>query len=703
MTRVRVAQPVETLHGGGTALSCALDGSIAADALHGLFAADTRVLSTYGITLGGVGLQLLSRTREGHGTANWHFQNLLFRSLSGDVPPGSIFVHLRRRIDGAMHDDLELTSFAERPLRISLVVQIDADFADIFEVKRRHLPPRTGVHRNATRRGAVLEYRRGRFQRGLDVSIDVDDAMPQVVGSRFEFEIELAPARAWSCCIEATPCVDCRPRPFQGDSHGPEGETGAPVTIDGADGLAVPFRRACADLEALTMTDGAATYVAAGAPWFMTLFGRDTLVTALMSGILGAQAAGGALTALAPHQATEPDDWRDAEPGKLPHELRCGELAARNLIPHTPYYGTHDAQALYCLALWNAWRWTGDRTVLDDHIDTACAALTWCDEYGDLDGDGLQEYRTRSREGYYDQSWKDAGDAIVTEDGEVGELPLATVELQGYLYAARLAMAEIFDELGDPGTADDQRGKARVLADLVDARFFDRRDGFYALALDGHKRPLNSAGSNPGHLLWCGLPGADNAESVADRLLRPDLFSGWGLRTLSSAHPGYNPLSYQRGSVWPHDTMIAAAGLFRYGHRERGATLLRGVLDAAGAFEEDRLPELFCGFERGAGPPVPYAEANAPQAWAAAAPILAVQLLLGLVPDAPRRRCFLSPWLPEWLPELHVRGIAVGDGILDIELSGQGPQTTAKTAATNAVDVIIDDPTAPLWGRPLRR
>jgi glycogen debranching enzyme len=263
-------------------------------------------------------------------------------------------------------------------------------------------------------------------------------------------------------------------------------------------------------------------------------------------------------------------------------------------------------------------------------------------------------------------------------------------------------MAELFEATGDPVSAAEQRRLAASLADLVDQRFYDERAGFYALAIDGDKQPLLSVSSNPGHLLWCGLPTTRCAEAVAGRLTEPDLFSGWGLRTLSSQHPAYNPLSYQRGSVWPHDTMLAVAGLFRYGHREHAATLLRAVLDAACAFDDDRLPELFCGFDRADGPPIPYAEANTPQAWAAAAPILAAQVLLGLVPDAPKHRCFVNPWLPEWLPELTLQGLAIGDATIDVELTRVGGTTSIATTTPESFEVILGQPAAPLWGRPPR-
>jgi glycogen debranching enzyme len=280
-------------------------------------------------------------------------------------------------------------------------------------------------------------------------------------------------------------------------------------------------------------------------------------------------------------------------------------------------------------------------------------------------------------------------------------VPLATVELQGYLYAARHAMAELYDELGDHETAAHLRVRARQLAELVD-RHFSLPDGYYAMALDGSKRQLTSIGSNPGHLLWCGLPTPERARSLASRLVQRDMNSGWGLRTLSSDHPSYNPLSYQRGSVWPHDTVLVAAGLARYGRRAEAAALLSGIVDAARHFEDDRLPELFCGFDRDHGPPVPYAEANVPQAWAAAAPILTVQTILGLVPDAARQRCALDPWLPDWLPELAVRGIRIGDAALDVVLRRSGERVDVETSATNGLAVEMGSPPAPLWGAPMR-
>jgi len=274
------------------------------------------------------------------------------------------------------------------------------------------------------------------------------------------------------------------------------------------------------------------------------------------------------------------------------------------------------------------------------------------------------------------------------------------VEMQGYLFAARLAMAELLTEAGDLDAADDAREAALALRHLVEERYWLPEQGFYAMALDGQKRQVAGIGSNPGHLLWCGLPSRDRAKTLTERFLRPDLFTGWGLRTLSSDNPAYNPLAYQRGSVWPHDTALLAAGLFRYGHTEGASAFLRALLEAACVFEEGRLPELFCGFDRSQGLPVPYEQANSPQAWAAAAPLLAAQLFLGVLPDTPRRRCFIAPWLPDWLPRLTLDGVSIGQGRFDITISRHGAVTTVEELDCRDVEVSQDMPPAPLWGAP---
>jgi glycogen debranching enzyme len=705
MSGIHSFHPTVILHGGNTAVVSDLGGQFAAQEMQGFFAGDTRMLSTYKFDVNGCAWRLLARSRLGHGSARWHFQNPELRDLHGELAPGLVSFTLERRVAGAMHDDLTIESFAGRPVHLRLILQLDADFADIFEVKSRTMPPRMNLLRIAGAAGLVLAYEGpAGFRRALHVSLHCPGTVPSFAGSRIGLDVRLAHAEKWRCCVEAVPEIDGRKLHCAGDPHRPE-PTPVPadaVGIECAPLLKDAFDRGHADLHSLAMgMDGRPPFIAAGAPWFLSLFGRDTLVTALMAGVAGSGPAEACLDALGRLQGLRRDDFRDEEPGKIAHELRRDERTRRGELPYSPYYGTHDAPALYCLTLWHAWRWSGSRALLDAHLGRAAGAMAWCDGPGDRDGDGLLEYETRSPKGYRNQGWKDAGDAIVDARGRQARLPIATVELQGYLYAARLAMAELCDAAGRAGEAERLRERALRLREAVEARFWLEQEQFYALALDGDKRPVDAVASNAGHLLWCGLPDGSRARAVARRLLQPDLFSGWGLRTLSSANPAYNPLSYQLGSVWPHDTLLAAAGLWRYGLREEASRLVHAILRAAQALEDHRLPELFCGFDADAGFPVPYEQANIPQAWAAAVPLLAAQLLMGLVPDAPHGRCFASPWLPSWLPRLALRGVRVGEGRFDISAARQGEQTVIESVTAQGVDVVTGVAEAPLFGRPI--
>jgi glycogen debranching enzyme len=706
MSRVHSFHPTVVLHGNNTALVSDLSGQLAAEELHGFFAGDTRMLSTYKFDVNGCAWRLLARSRFGHGSATWHFQNPDLRDQLGDVPSGLLSFTVRRRIAGAMHDDLLIQSFAGRPVRLRLILQLDADFADIFEVKSRSMPPRMDLLRLFDGKKVALVHEAMNFRRALHVSLFCPNGtQPSYAGSRVTLDVNLEHGQNWSCCVEAVPEIDGHMLAFSGDPHQQEPAAAvAPesIRIECAPLLKDAFERGQADLHALQMsTQEQPSFVAAGAPWFLSLFGRDSLTTALMTGIDGSGPAEGCLKALGVLQGKRRDDFKDEEPGKIAHELRRDELTHLGKLPYSPYYGTHDAPALYCLTLWQTWRWTGCSELLAMHFETARKAMRWCDELGDSDHDGFQEYATRSTRGYRNQGWKDAGDAIVDAQGRQAGLPIATVELQGYVFAARLAMAELCDALEHKDEANRFRRAAATLRAAVESRFWLESEDFYAIALDGRKRTVDGISSNPGHLLWCGLPDPARAARIARRLLQPDLFSGWGLRTLSSRNPAYNPLSYQLGSVWPHDTLIASAGLWRYGLREEACVLIHAVLQAAQAMEDHRLPELFCGFDASEGFPVPYEQANIPQAWAAAVPLLSTQLLLGLVPDAPRGRCFVSPWLPQWLPRLELRRLRVGQGKLDIAVARHGNDTLIETMDATGIEVICGETDAPLGGRPV--
>jgi glycogen debranching enzyme len=385
-------------------------------------------------------------------------------------------------------------------------------------------------------------------------------------------------------------------------------------------------------------------------------------------------------------QATERDDYRDAEPGKIMHELRLGELATLKLVPHTPYYGSADATPLYLITLHTAWCCTGDRDLLKRHLPTAERCLDWIDKYGDRDGDGFQEYATRSSAGLENQSWKDSGDALVYPDGALVKGPKALCELQGYVYDAWLRMAEIYDALNDSARATALRAKAAVLFVRFNEAFWDEETGFYAFALDGEKKKVLSVASNPGHCLWSGIVPPERAGRVVARLMQPDMWSGWGIRTLSSNHASYNPYSYQNGSVWPHDNGLIAQGFKRYGYAAEAGRVAQDVCQAGSFFMLNQLPELYAGLHRDAANfPVQYLGANVPQAWAAGSVFSMVQAMLGFQPDAPHGMLYVDPALPPWLGDLTVRDLRIGEQVFDIRFWRSDEETR--------FDVVKGDPT----------
>jgi glycogen debranching enzyme len=424
---------------------------------------------------------------------------------------------------------------------------------------------------------------------------------------------------------------------------------------------------------------------AAGLPWFVAPFGRDSLLVSLQNVLIYPEFARGALEILGSLQAKEDDPYRDAEPGKILHELRYGELAHFKLIPHTPYYGTADATPLYLITLHAAWRATGDKALLEQHLETAEGCLTWIDKYGDRDGDGFQEYQTRSPVGYENMAWKDSGDSVMYPDGSLVKGPKALCELQGYVYSAWVRMAEVFDALGKPDRARELRAKAAALFERFNEAFWDEGLGFYAYALDGNKNKVLTVASNAGHCLWCGIVPPERAKRVVDRLMAPDMWTGWGIRTLSADHPAFNPYNYQTGSVWPHDNAIIAMGFKLYGFGAEAARVAHDVSVAATHFLLNQLPELYTASERNESNfPVQYIGANVPQAWAAGSVFMLTQALLGFLPDAPRNKLYVDPLLPAWLPDLTVRDLRIGAHKLDIRFWRQDGQT--------AFEVIKGDP-----------
>jgi glycogen debranching enzyme len=469
---------------------------------------------------------------------------------------------------------------------------------------------------------------------------------------RMTFDVRLGPRATWKTCIDVTPVVARRKRValLRCDSFGkPEPKMRVSVedwleqapVLEGADeSLARTYRQSLVDLASLRLRPTEAfkwAMPAGGVPWYMTVFGRDSLMASYEALPFQTHLAEATLEALADMQATAFDDFADAEPGKIMHELRRGPLSATGVIPRV-YYGTHDATPLFLILLDEYERWTGDEALVRELEEPARAAVRWIEQFGDPDGDGYLEYRRRSRarSALNNHSWKDSDDSIRFASGRLARPPIATCEVQGYAYDARLRTARLARRFWDDrALAARLEEDAAALKERFNHDFWHPRRRVFVLALDGDKQQVDATASNMGHLLWSGIVDERKAAAVVRRLLRDDLFGGWGIRTLSTDNPGYDPLGYHIGCVWPHDTAIAAEGMRRYGFRKEAARLAHALLDAAAAFEH-RLPEVFAGTERDAsGVPVPYPDALSPQAWAAGAPLLALRTLLEL--DRPRR------------------------------------------------------------------
>jgi glycogen debranching enzyme len=695
---VQVGPATITIHFDDQVVVCEPDSKMSSTADQGFFARDTRMVSGYRLKLGRVAPVLLNSSEVSYYSSRFVFSNPELESTDGTVASGTLELILDRTVAGGVHEDYDLTNHSKTPVTVLLEVSLESDFADLFDVKAGRRVRRGTLQAtwDEDRAALTTRYRNGVFQRAIEFRAEESGSPTEYANSGLSWRVELDPGGTWHTCLLWTVDLGSEER------RTPDATCHA---VHGRDTLADRVRRQWSQTTTRfstsdpTITDIASQSIedlsslririheeeaqawgggerdldswvpAAGIPWFVSLFGRDALVVSLQTLSLAPRFALGALRALANLQADAYDDDRDMQPGKIEHEIRHGELATLHLVPHTPYYGTHEATTLYVCAAAHSWYWHGDTRELDAVRPHVERALAWIDTDGDVDGDGLQEYRTRARSGgYYNQGWKDSGDAVVDEHGELATLPIALCEHQGMVVEAKRAWADVLDRAyGDHDQAGRLRSEADRLAERIEEQFWWEEEGTYYLGLDGRKQPLRTVGSNPGHLLWCGAVEESRGRQVATRLLADDMWSGWGIRTLSTGHPSYNPFSYQLGSVWPHDNIIAAAGMRRYGMDEEAVHVIRAIFDAASCFRSMRLPELFSGLHRDPDSfPVQYLGANVPQAWASGAVIHALAVLLGLEADAQAGELWLRPALPDWLTEVHLAGLGVGRSTVEL-------------------------------------
>lgn len=621
--------PTETIVSRGSFLICAPDGWINPGSMQGYYAGDTRVLSVLTAHFNGQPMHTIRTTSDG--------DVIEAIGVIGDiVRPDLMIVSWVSIEDAALTIRLELTNLRTDDFDVTVEVTCAADFADIFDV-RRSVRPRSGfVGAGPSDGDLMLAYENGAFRRALRIKCDLPcDVLRDGLSASFTLEPRSSVVMKLRCIPEAA-----RHQPLLVIAPASTSKTvfdvAEPVP-DGLDAIHAVWQRSLEDLNALLIADPldpSRITVAAGSPWFMTLFGRDSLIASWESMILGTKLAMNTLDALAARQGTQEIESTDEQPGKILHEVRTGEAVQRSTGWGALYYGTVDATPLFIMTLAEAWRWGADIEHVRRLLPAAERAAAWMQRYGDLDGDGFIEYpaaRVRDHTLLVNLAWKDSDDAIRHDDGTVATGPIAMVEVQAYQHAALLALAELREALG-PADADSLREQARTLQNRIDEAFWVEDEQCYAMALDGDKKQVRSVSTNAGHLLWTGTAFAHRAEALAERLLQPDMFTGFGLRTLSANNPAFNPLSYHCGSVWPHDTAIVAAGLYRYGQSAAGHRVAEALLSAADD-NSGRLPELFGGFSREEQErPVPYTSSCSPQAWAAGAPLLLARAMRGMHP-----------------------------------------------------------------------
>jgi glycogen debranching enzyme len=668
-------------------------GDVRAGTPQGLIFQDTRFLSRFELRIDGELPEPLSATKR----TPFSCRFLLRVRPGAGVADSSVLIHRDRYIGRGLREDVAIVNLGESSLRCRLELTAEADFASVFAVKEdRDLPNPKDIVVEAGARELRFASRRNGSGRGVRVTFSQPATMD---GRTATFDVLVPPRSTWTTCVQVTPRIDSgeiEPRHLCGravDESTPEERLRrwrqtVPVVATNHESLQTLLARSADDLGALRIFDPEfpdRTVIAAGAPWFMTLFGRDSLLTAWMALIVDPDLALGVLQTLARFQGTKVDPETEEEPGRILHEMRFGEASSLSFGGGFVYYGSVDATPLFVMLLGELRRWGLARSIVDSLLPNAERALAWIEEFGDRDGDGYVEYQRATEHGLVNQGWKDSWDAIRFADGRLADTPIALCEVQAYVYGAYLARAHFADEVDDAVTAARFRKKAANLKAAFNRDFWVEEHGWFAMGLDRDKKPIDALASNMGQCLWTGIVEQEKAERIADRLLEPELFSGWGVRTLASSMRGYNPVSYHNGSVWPHDNAIIAAGLMRYGFVPHAHRVMRAVV-RAGLAGGGRLPELFAGLSRSEFPvPVSYPTSCSPQAWAAATPLLFLRTILRFDPWVPHGKVWVAPTLPREMTNLRVDRIPLAGSRVSITVEGDEVMVEGLPGTVEAV------------------
>jgi glycogen debranching enzyme len=690
-----------TLIDGKTFLSTTVSGDImppgAPDV--GFFHDDTRFLSRLELRVDGYRTVVLSSSTE----QTFASQIELTTGKSTmretyEIPENT--VHIRREqllSSETLFDNFSFENFNFQELELNIELAYEADFMDVFQVRGVAREKLGQYFLPVVRHDSIVFHYCGRDGVARETIIHLSPQPDHVDGTTARWKLRLPPFKRFQLQTTIVPQVEGkRSRSIKPDfaqqlrlrREAIADWASRSTSFSAGNSVFSEMVETCkADFHALQIPEAKERVIAAGIPWFATMFGRDSIIAAYQSLMLNPRLATETLRVLAKLQGKEKNDWRDEEPGKILHEYREGEMTRAGEMPFGPYYGSVDATPLWLILLSETFNWTADEQLVKDLLPNAYRALEWIDSYGDLDGDGFIEYQRRSPKGLANQGWKDSWDAIMHHDGEVAKSPIALCEVQGYVYEAKYRMASLMRSFGDIKTADRLKKESAEMARRFEKAFWMPKLSFYAMALDRDKRQTQVISSNAGQLLFTRMLPQDRAKAVTQRFMREDMFSGWGWRTMSRDERVFNPLSYHRGSVWPHDNSLIAHGMSLYEFREPANQLFTALFQAALNFRDYRLPELFCGIERREhDEPVQYPVSCSPQAWASGSIFLILMSVLGIRPSAQRRELnIVNPELPEFLEHLSIRNMRVGGSRVGLDFTRRGERTFC-----NVVDIEGD-------------
>jgi glycogen debranching enzyme len=685
-----------TTKAGNLAVICDESGDLDAPTTnaHGLYFHDMRFLDREALRVNGERLTLLLQTDEDGWRSIAELTNPDLRLADGNtLAKERIGIRRTRTLSDRVNETLEVHNFSRETVELSVELTFAAAFADIFTIRGAQQGKR-GTLARPTSRGSDLEFRyHGADGRTRSTAITFDPAPDRRAGTSVAFSLRLAAGATSTLALTIT-LRDEGPGELETAPHATQTDRVAFDAVQvttSSDAFNRLLGRSFTDLRMLLTHEHGDTYLAAGVPWYIALFGRDSLVASFETLAYDPEIARTTLRVLAKYQGSTVDHERDEQPGKILHEFRVGEKANLHEIPQYPYYGTVDATPLFLVLFGEYLRWTGDRELWRELRHAAEAALRWIDDYGDSDGDGFIDYQASAGKGLDNQGWKDSGNSITNRDGSLATAPIALVEVQGYVYRAWLAAAELYEQDGDAARAADLRTKAKQLCSRFRDAYWMTDRSFLAVALQQGGRQAQSLTSNAGQALWSGIVADEHAAAVAATLLGDSMFSGWGIRTLGASEAAYNPLDYQVGSIWPHDNALIAAGLRRYGQDDEALKVFSAIVDAATRFPHGRLPEVFAGFDPSEfSRPVHYPVACQPQAWASGALPYLLQTMLGLEPDALHGSLrVVRPVLPSWLNDVSVRGLRVGGGQVDLDFH-RGDQGTAVEVVQQRGELTVE-------------